>query len=272
MTRAGLIALAVFIIATGLLFSLNPRTQQKLSAAVLQAVAPVFSTGSSVKTRVQAYTTGVKSLAELEDDNKRLKTENNELRVTNQMLRDLGDENVNLRRALTYKQRSNFKLIPCRVIARESATWWSQVQIDRGEQDGIESDMPVLTESGLVGKTTIVAQRTAYVLLVADENCKVAVSIEGTRDQGILSGTRLSTGAQPELLIRFLPKTVEAKPGQKVYSSGVSGGVFPSGLVLGTVAEEPRVRELDAQVRVSPAVDMSRLENLFVVVPHKEGG
>ena len=73
MTRAGLIALAVFIIATGLLFSLNPRTQQKLSAAVLQAVAPVFSTGSSVKTRVQAYTTGVKSLAELEDDNKRLK-------------------------------------------------------------------------------------------------------------------------------------------------------------------------------------------------------
>ena len=73
MTRAGLIALAVFIIATGLLFSLNPRTQQRLSAAVLQAVAPIFSTGSSVKTRVQAYTTGVKSLGELEDDNKRLK-------------------------------------------------------------------------------------------------------------------------------------------------------------------------------------------------------
>ena len=64
MTRAGLIALAVFIIATGLLFSLSPRTQQRLSAAVLQAISPVFSTGSSVKTRVVAYTTGVKSLAE----------------------------------------------------------------------------------------------------------------------------------------------------------------------------------------------------------------
>lgn len=272
MTRVGLIALAVFIIATGLLFSLSPRTQQRLSASVLQAISPVFSTGSSVKTRVVAYTTGVKSLAELEEENKRLKTENKELHVTNQMLSDLGEENASLRRALTFRQRSNFKIIPARVIARESSTWWSQVQIDRGEQDGVVSDMPVLTESGLVGKTTTVSGRTAYVLLVADENCKVAVSIEGTREQGILSGTRASTGAQPELLIKFLPKTVEAKPGQKVYSSGVSGGVFPSGLVLGVVAEEPRVRELDAQVRVTPAVDMSRLENLFVVVPNREGG
>jgi rod shape-determining protein MreC len=272
MTRAGLIALAVFIIAVGLLFSLNPRTQQRLSAAVLQAIAPVFSTGSSVKTRVQAYTTGVKSLAELEEENKRLKTDNNELRVTNQMLRDLGEENANLRRALTFKQRANFKLVPCRVIARESSTWWSQVQIDRGEADGVESDMPVLTEAGLVGKTTTVSPHTAYVLLIADENCKVAVTIEGTREQGILSGSRVSTAVQPDLLIRFLPKSVDAKPGQKVYSSGVSGGVFPSGLVLGSVAEEPRVRELDAQVRVTPAVDMSRLENLFVVIPNREGG
>jgi rod shape-determining protein MreC len=272
MTRAGVIALTVFIIVVGLLFSLSPRTQQRLSAAVLQAIAPIFSTGSSVKTRVQAYTTGVKSLGELEEENKRLKTDNNELRVTNQMLRDLGEENASLRRALGFKERAGFKLIPARVIARESSTWWSQVQIDRGEADGVETDMPVLTEAGLVGKTTTVARHTAYVLLIADENCKVAVSIEGSREQGILSGTRVSTAAQPDLVIRFLPKTVDAKPGQKVYSSGVSGGVFPSGLVLGSVAEEPRVRELDAQIRVAPAVDMSRLENLFVVIPHREGG
>ncbi len=272
MTRVGFIALAVFLIAAGIVLSLSPRTQQRLASAMQATIAPLFSTGSRVKNKVEAYTTGVKSLAELEAENVKLQAEAKQLREAAQFLRGLEEENATLRRALDFKQRSKYKLVPARVIARESGSWWSQILIDRGEDDGIEADMPVLTEVGVVGKTTIVSKRSAYVLLLADENCKVAATIEGARDQGILSGARISTSQAPELLIRFLPKSAEAKPGQKVYTSGVSGGVFPSGILIGTVVEEPKTRELDAQVRVSPAVDLARLENLFVIVPGKEGG
>ncbi|MBS0658361.1 MAG: rod shape-determining protein MreC [Verrucomicrobia bacterium] len=265
MNRLGVIALAIFLIGTGIVLSLPPATQKRLAAAVQNVVAPLFKAGSDAKNRVEAYATGVKTLAELEKENALLKGENQRLSESAQLLRGLEEENAKLRAALDFKQRSKFRLVPARVIARESATWWTQILIDRGEQDGIEPDMPVLTEAGVVGKTTTVAKRSAAVLLIADENCKVAVSIEGAKEQGILSGARTSTSQSPELTIRFLPKTVEMKPGNKVYSSGVSGGVFPSGLLIGTVLESPKARELDAQVRVAPAVDLARLDNVFVI-------
>lgn len=265
MNRLGVIALAIFLVAAGVVLSLSPVKQQRLASAVQGAIAPIFSAGSSAKNRVEAYATGVKTLAELEKENASLKSENQRLSEAAQLLRGLEEENAKLRAALDFKQRSKFRLVPARVIARESATWWTQVLIDRGELDGIEPDMPVLTEAGVVGKTTTVAKRSAAVLLLADENCKVAVSVEGGKEQGILSGARTSTSQSPELSIRFLPKTAEMKPGAKVFSSGVSGGVFPSGLLIGTVIEAPKARELDAQVRVAPAVDLARLDSVFVI-------
>ena len=46
--------------------------------------------------------------------------------------------------------------------------------------------MPVLTEEGLVGKTTVVAEHISTVVLISDENCRVAATVEGTREQGIV--------------------------------------------------------------------------------------
>ena len=69
------------------------------------------------------------------------------------------------------------------------------------------------------------------------------------------------------LNLNFLSKQADLKTGQKTYTSGV-GGVFPSGLLIGTV-QTFRVRELDGQARLAPAVDFARLEDVFVVKGHK---
>ena len=96
-----------------------------------------------------------------------------------------------------------------------------------------------------MGKTTTVSDSISVVLLVSDENCKVAASVEGSREQGIVSGERVTAGLNPLLNLNFLSKQADLKPGQKVYTSGV-GGVFPSGLLVGVV-KSFRVRELDGQ-------------------------
>jgi rod shape-determining protein MreC len=127
--------------------------------------------------------------------------------------------------------------------------------------------MPVVTDEGLVGKTTTVSNTIAVVLLVTDENCKVAASVEGTREQGIVSGERVSGGLAPLLDLNFLTKQANLQPGQKAYTSGV-GGVFPSGLFIGTV-KSFRARELDGQAKLAPAVDLSHLEDVFVVTGRK---
>jgi rod shape-determining protein MreC len=127
--------------------------------------------------------------------------------------------------------------------------------------------MPVATDEGLIGKITSVSDSISVVLLISDENCRVAAKVEGSREQGIVSGERVTTGLTPVLSLNFLSKQADLKPGQKVYTSGV-GGVFPSGLLIGSV-KTFRVRELDGQAQLTPAVDLSHLEDVFVVTGRK---
>ena len=162
--------------------------------------------------------------------------ENRSLKATNETLRDVEHEDNRLRHALAYRERSLFQLVPAEIISRDASTWWRTVTIDRGPEDGLAPEMPVLTDEGLVGSTTTVSANIAVVLLISDENCRVAASVEGTREQGIVTGERVAGSLAPMLDLNFLSKQADLKPGQKVYTSGV-GGVFPSGLFVGTVKE-----------------------------------
>ena len=263
MSRTNIIVLLIFGAILGYFLSFGPNTTQKFKAGVYQLLAPFLTSGSGLKKQITSVRTGLKSLDQLEHENAALQVENRELRATNQSLRDVEHEVNRLRHALNYRERSVFKLIAAEMVARDSSTWWRTVTINRGRRDGIETDMPVVTDEGLIGKTTSVSDVISVVLLVSDENCRVASSVEGSREQGIVSGERVTTGLTPLLDLNFLSKQADLKPGQKVYTSGV-GGVFPSGLLIGVV-KSYRVRELDGQAQLTPAVDLSHLEDVFVV-------
>ena len=267
MSRAGIIALLIFGAILGYFLSFGPDSTRKFQAGVYQLISPFLSSGSGLQKQITSVRTGLKSLEELEHENSSLQVENRQLRATNQALRDVEREVNRLRHALNYRERSVFKLVPAVVVARDSSTWWRTITINRGKEDGIEGDMPVVTDEGLVGKTTTVSGSISVVLLIADENCKIAASVEGTREQGIVSGERVTTGVTPVLNLNFLSKQADLKPGQKVYTTGV-GGVFPSGLLVGTV-KSFRARELDAQAQLVPGVDLSHLEDVFVVTGRK---
>lgn len=263
MKRLSIIVTLLFLVAVGALLTLSPRATQQIQSRFLGAISPFLKTGSTLQRQFVGLKEGMKTLDELERDDALLQVEIKDLKATNQMLRDLEAENNRLRRALNYRQRSVFKLVPSRIVVRDASTWWSTVKIDKGFDDGIEPDMPVLTEDGLVGKTTTVAKNMSTVLLIADANCKVAAMVEGTREQGIVSGGRTSTNSMPEITLNFLSKNADLKKGQKVYSSGV-GGVFPSGVYIGQV-NDFKVKELNGQATLVPAVDLTTIEDVFVV-------
>jgi rod shape-determining protein MreC len=267
MSRGSIIALLVFGAILGYFLSFGTETTRKFQASVYQMLSPFFSTGSGLQKQITSVRSGLKSLEELEKDNNGLQVENRSLKATNQALRDVEHEVNRLRHALNYRERSVFRLVPAEIVTRDSSTWWRTVTINRGKDDGIDSDMPVVTDEGLVGKTTTVSKSIAVVLLISDENCKVAANVEGTREQGIASGERVFSGTAPVLNLNFLSKQANLQPGQKAYTSGV-GGVFPSGLLIGTV-KSFRARELDGQAQLGPAVDMSHLEDVFVVIGRK---
>src|SRR5438046_3745507 len=253
MSRTNIIALLIFGAILGYFLSFGPETTQKFKTGVYRLLAPCLTGGSGIKKQITSVRSGLKSLDELEHENATLRVENRTLRATNQGLRDVEHEVNRLRHALNYRERSVFRLIAAEIVTRDSSTWWRTVTINRGKRDGVETDMPVVTDEGLVGKTTTVSDSISVVLLVSDENCKVAASVEGSREQGIVSGERVTAGLNPLLNLNFLSKQADLKPGQKVYTSGV-GGVFPSGLLIGLV-KSFRVRELDRQGKPTPVVD-----------------
>jgi rod shape-determining protein MreC len=263
MSRTNIIALLIFGAVLGYFLSFGPETTQKFKTGVYRLLAPFLTGGSGIKKQITSVRSGLKSLDELEHENAALNVENRELRATNQGLRDVEHEVNRLRHALNYRERSVFKLVAAEVIARDSSSWWRTLTINRGKNDAIETDMPVVTDVGLIGKTTTVSDTISVVLLISDENCRVAASVEGSREQGIVSGERVTGGLTPLLDLNFLSKQADLKPGQKVYTSGV-GGVFPSGLLIGAV-KSFRVRELDGQAQLTPAVELSHLEDVFVV-------
>ncbi len=264
--RANIIAVAIFLASVIAVFAFTktPRGVQQLQSRFLGIIAPFLKQGSSLERQFTGFREGLKSLNELEEENKRLVISNKELSATNQTLRGLEAENNRLRNALGYRERSEFQLMPARIIARDASSWYNTIKIDRGSLELIEPDMPALTEEGLVGKTQIVSEHASTVILISDENCRVAATVEGTREQGIIRGERTSHTGAPVISLNYLSKTANLRPGQKVYTSGI-GGVFPSGVLIGAV-KEFKARELDGYATIVPAVDLSTIQDVFVVV------
>ncbi|HEY8903275.1 MAG TPA: rod shape-determining protein MreC [Chthoniobacterales bacterium] len=264
------IILASVVVLLGVAFMLlGTNTAQKVQRSVMGMMSPFLRTGSAVQQGLGAVGKGLKSLDELEEDNKRLTRENMELRAANEMLRNTQDENNRLREALDYRTRSLFRLIPTEVLTRDASTWWNSIVINRGFEDGVDDGtqggvpMTVISDQGLVGKVMTASKNDSAVMLITDETCKVGAYVEGTHEKGIVSGVRVQEGGKPELQMNFLSKHADLKPGQKVYTEGV-GAVFPAGLLIGTV-KSFKSRELDGQAVIEPAVDFSTMSDLFVI-------
>jgi rod shape-determining protein MreC len=256
----------IFVIATGFILFLSPHNMRRVQAGFLGMISPFLKTGSTVDKKYRDFREGLKSLEQLEEENKRLVVSNKEMEATNQTLRGLEAENNRLRNALGYRERAVFKLLPARIVSRDASSWYNEVVIDRGALDGLkeDGDQAVLTEEGLVGKTTVVSDHTATVVLISDEACRVAATVEGTREHGIVRGERASNESTPSIGLNFLSKQANLKTGSNIYTAGATE-VFPAGILIGQVREF-LARQLDGHATIVPAVDLSTLEDVFVVV------
>lgn len=263
------IALVVAILAVAIYFStISPSAMQSMQSGFMSMLSPFLRTGSAMQENLGSVGRRLQTLDELEVENKKLSVENRELRAENNLLSELEAENSRLRMALDFRERSSFKLMPARIISRDASTWWNTIRINRGFEDGVEADMPVVTELGVVGKTTTVSKNEAIVVLVTDETCRIGCKIDGTREQGIISGLRIQEKADGLLQMNFLSKNAKIEPGQQVLTAGVAHGSFPPGLVIGRV-KEFRLRALDGQAVVEPAVQLASIEDVFVLIGKK---
>ncbi|MFZ4768133.1 MAG: rod shape-determining protein MreC, partial [Roseimicrobium sp.] len=234
MNKLNIIWFLLFIAAVVLVFTLKTPQTRAVQTWVMAALSPFIRAGAEAEQQVADLTAGPLDVPALQRESERRQQELEKLRIVAQKYDKVLEENNKFRSMLGYRQQIAFKMTAARVLRRSASNWWNTLIIDKGALDGITTDSPVITDIGLVGKTGKVTPSTAEVVLLTDEECRVAARIEGTQAKGILTGERGGFEVRPDLRLRFLDRTMKVNPGAKVYSSG-DGGVFPADLLLGKV-------------------------------------
>jgi rod shape-determining protein MreC len=209
----------------------------------------------------------VHSRRELAKQNEELRADNVALRRQANAFAEIGRENLRLRQLVSLKERADSRTMGARVIGRDTSNWWKSIQIDRGTQDGLRENMPVVNADGLIGKTISVTRGEARVLLLTDPNCKVSALLQDSREPGIISGSENALGMEPHCLMTFVDRRTRVKDGEFVITSGL-GGIFPKGILIGTAVRarlNPQTG-MYQDVDVRPSVDFHRLEEVEVIV------
>ncbi len=119
--------------------------------------------------------------------------------------------------------------------------------------------MAVITPDGIVGKVLRVYHASSQVLLINDPDSGVGAILESSRLQGILQGT-----AAGETMLNYVMSDEKVAAGERVLTSG-GDRIFPKGLPVGAVQQTNPGSDLFLNIRVKPAADLSRLEEVLVV-------
>lgn len=270
MKKINLLALVVFVVGLAWVFTLDDEARSRIHSRILGWFTPTFKAQSAMAGDPDVAADAERDPGELAQENAGLRRDIAELKVYRERSARLESEVNRLSSMLGFMQKAQDQLVPARVINRTSSNWWSSLVIDKGEEDGILPDLPVRNEVGIIGKTAQVSARSAKVILLTDEQCRVAARVENSPEQGIVTGSRSRGDDQIKLRMLFLSKDAVLPPGRRVISSG-AGGVFPEGVVLGTVREFV-AGDLYGEAVIEPAVDLSMVRDLFVMVPFPETG
>ena len=261
--RKFIIPILIFLLALSLI-SANLHSRDNMSffeSLVVGITAPVQKVVWGVIDGIGSIWRGYFYLVGLEKENQALKKELQDLKLQMNRYREADLANQRLRALLNFKKSIATPLLPAQLVAFDPSGWFQTILIDKGRNDGVVQDMAVVSAEGLVGRVIGVSNHHAKVLLIIDGNSAVDAYIQRSRARGVLVGL-----GRELCLLKYVQRNEDVQVGDKVISSGM-GGVFPKGLLVGTVQEVVRGSSgLFQRVEVEPAVNFSRLEEVMVVI------
>ena len=220
-------------------------------------ISPFLKNGSALQKQIIGVPRGhEKTQTSWTRRTKQLRVGIDELKATDQTLR------ASRRKTTGCAARSNTASAPRSSWSRRGSSpamprpGGAPSKSTRDSNDGIEPDMPVLTEDGLVGKTTVVAANACHG--PAHLRRKLRRGRHGRRDprarhrprHAHLDGHRRRSSGSI-----FFSKLADLKPGQKV-TPRASAAFFPSGVLIGEI-KEFEVARARGPATVIPAVDLT---------------
>jgi rod shape-determining protein MreC len=197
-------------------------------------------------------------------ENRDLKEEIQQLRLEQARLNEDAQQARRLQSLLGFKEQYIAKTLAAQVIGSSGSEQSRSVYIDKGSKDGIDRDMAVVTADGVVGKVLRTYNHTSQVLLINDQMSGVGTILEKSRLQGVVRGS-----TQGDLILDKIMNDEQVQNGEKVLTSG-GDQIFPKGMAVGVVTKAAKGPEAFLDVRVRPAADLSRLEEVLVITQKED--
>lgn len=176
-------------------------------------------------------------------------------------LREAKAENERLRAMIGYTEGTVEPEIAARVIGVNASPHFISLRINRGDADGVRVGMPVLSTEGVVGQVSRVVGGTADVMLITDPSSRLGAVVQRSR----VRATAVGAGGGQDLHLDNVLYADDVVDGDVLITSGTDG-LFPKGLVIGTVQKVTReTNAMFSKARVVPAVDLRRVEEVLLL-------
>ena len=133
-----------------------------------------------------------------------------------------------------------------------------------GTRNGIAKNMPVITPQGVVGFVADVFPDTARVQLLTDPRTSIGAIVQRPASR-VASVVRGNGNVPTEPQFVNVAKDADILEGDTLVTSGF-GSIYPKGLPVGTIVSiHQDATDFVKYAVIRPAVDFSKLEEVFVV-------
>src|SRR5882757_2810742 len=204
------------------------RDERLIRVWAVSAVTPMAGVVEAIRHNTIGFLEDYFILLDVRDQNRKLKSDNDKLRMENVYFRNQLSTAEHARALTLFQTQSPSKTVAARVIGNSAVATAKAVFIDRGYTSGIEKGMAVVTPDGIVGKVVAVYPLVAQVLLVTDPTFKVGVESQKGHVHGVLN-----CGAG-HCVVEQVQNGDKVDASEWFFTSG-EDRIFPKGFPVGTV-------------------------------------
>lgn len=255
--RLLLAVLALVLAAVFILWRIDSPRVERFRAQVTDTLVPNLDWAMAPVTGTINLLRDYQSYQRLTEQNQELRSELRRMQTWKEAALQLEQENARLLDLNKVRLDPRLTYVTGVVLADSGSPFRQSVLLNVGARDGLIEGWATMDGIGLVGRISGVGDNTARVILLTDASSRIPAVIQPSGQRAIVAGD--NSAAPP---IDFLENPELVRPGDRVISSG-DGGVFPEGLLIGQIAEDPGGR-----LRVRLAADFERLEFLRVLRHH----
>ena len=263
--KSGLLGIIITIVVLILIviFSNKEANTSFFENVANKLVMPIQNGLTYVKNKVSGNSSFFTDISNLKTENKELQEKNSKLEQSLRELENIKTENETLKEYLGLTEKyGEYKTIPAYVINKDINNYSKTLIINIGKQDGIEENMTVIADEGLVGHVISVTDNTAKIRTIVDTSSSISCLMSSSKDSIVCKGT---LDSNTEIKAMYIPTDANLVQGDSVDTSGL-GGIYPKGIHVGTIKKIVTTKNMtDRYALVETAVDFNKLNTVLVV-------